>query len=200
MKTMGSSAFLSAQKPVLQKLIAELLKEYDYASVLAMDNSAKRYSVSGQGVYARQDAMYTNRGFVVRVRKGGRNAEYSFNHIDEAGIPAIVSKIEGELQPMAEHMPLGITVMERGEDREEPCSFVKGTEYEVHPEELGSEKILEELQKLRAAGRARSEQILDVFANFSYQEIHKLFLSRDRDLEQNLLWTNGSLLGLARKG
>jgi len=199
MKTVGSSAFLSAEKPFLKKLLDELLKEYDYASILAMDNVAKNYSVSGQGIRIGQNAMFTNHGFVVRVRQDRKNAEYSFNHVDDEVIPEIVKKIREELRPMAEKLPAEISVMERGVDQEETISFVKGTEYEIHPEEMGDEKIIAGLQKIRETGKARNEKILDCMASASYQEIHKLYLSKTKDLEQNILWTCGAMMALARK-
>jgi len=199
MKTLGSSAYLAAEKPYLQKLLDELLKEYDYVSVLGTDVQAKSYSVSGQGIRIARDTRFTKRGSVVRVRKDGKNAEYSFNHIDDNEIPVIVKKIREELKTMADRLPEGLTVMERGCDGEEKISFVKGTEYELHPEELGDEKIIDGLKKIRETGKARNGKILDCMASANYQEVHKIFLSKNKDLEQNILMTCGAIMAMARR-
>ena len=194
-----SSAYLSGAKPVLAKLIAAL-SDYEYASVLATDNRAKEYSVSARGISASEDPEYTNRGFVLRVKDADGYAEYSFNEISEESIPAIVKKVRGELLPIAENLPENIGRMERKAPAEEKTVFTGASEYEIHPDSLGTEGILSKLQEIRTLGLSKDERLMDCSVGFNYQEIHKLFLSKDKDLEQNIMWSCGRVGFMAAKG
>ncbi len=108
----------------------------------------RRYTVSGMGVSASEDALFTKRGFVVRVLDGKGYGEFSFNHISHEEIPEILERIDGELMA-ARQMPEGITAPSRPVPDEEMRSFAASTEYEIHPEELGDEKILAHLTRRR---------------------------------------------------
>ncbi len=195
----SSSAFLREQRPLLRELLERLCARYEYASILAADTRSKRYTVSGMGVSASEDALFTKRGFVVRVLDGKGYGEFSFNHISHEEIPEILERIDGELMA-ARQMPEGITAPSRPVPDEEMRSFAASTEYEIHPEELGDEKILAHLTRIREAGTAADAKILDCLVMAHYQEIHKLFLSAKKDLEQNVMWTSGALMMLASRG
>lgn len=197
---LSSSAFLSAKKPYLRQLVTELDKTFEYSSVLASDNRAYRYSVSRQGVNAGSDAMFSERGFVARVYTEGAYAEYSFNSISEEEIPGIVEKIRGSLVPLKDCVPEKVSPFLRARTVEEEEAFVKSTDYEIHPKDLGDAEVLKKLSGIREKGLSLREGIVDVMAGCSWQEIHKLFLSGKKDLEQNILWTSASISAIASKG
>ena len=186
------SAFLQAAKPLLRSLIQKLSEKYGYASVLAADTRSKQYHVANTGVFAGEDELFTRRGFVLKVYDGRSYGEYSFTHIDEAAIPAIAAEVEGRLMPLAGKLPDGLTLSEYGRISDEPAILLKSSEYEVHPDEKGDEAILAALNAIRDDAKGRDERIIDCNIDFEYQEIHKLFLSPNRDLEQNLLWSDCS--------
>ena len=195
-----SDAYLREVRPVLRRLVDELGAEYQYCSVLAANTSSKRYSVSGRGQNASEDSLFTKRGFVLRVVDKKGVCEYSFNSISEEEIPAIVKRVKEELSPLWNAVPKGIGAMERAIPADEPIRFCKSTEYRTHPAELGDGKILEHLNRIRETAKQADSRIMDCIANVGYQEIHKLFLSKNRDMEQNLLWTNGAIVMLAGRG
>lgn len=196
----SSSVFLAEKRPVLQELIAKLQESYRYCSVLATDNRAKNYSVSGRGVSASEAELYSNRGFVVRVMDSVGYAEYSFNELTAERIPAILDRIAANLIPMKDVLPETIQSMKRALPEEEKSEFAASTEYEIHPAEMGDQAILDHLTRIREAGKAADPRIMDCMASASWQEIHKIFLSPAKDMEQNLLWTTGSLVALCLKG
>ena len=99
------SAFLQAAKPLLQTLIKQLSKKYGYVSVLAADTRSKHYRVGNTGASAGEDDLFTGRGFVLKVYDGRSYGEYSFTHIDEDAIPAIVAEVEQRLMP--QNLPAG---------------------------------------------------------------------------------------------
>lgn len=193
------SAFLLSKKPLLSELLAKLLEEYEYASILGQDSASKTYNVSGRGVGASQDNVLTQRGFVVRVMDKNGYGEYSFSNISKDSIPAILGAIRGALEKLSV-LPDGADFMQKSIPNDEPACFAAASEYELHPAELGDKAIIARLTELQEKGMAADERMVDFYAGCSYQEIHKLFLSKNRDLMQDLLWTSGLLLGLARKG
>ncbi len=193
------SAFLQGARPLLQTLIARLSEKYGYASVLAVDTRSKQFHVANTGVFAGEDELLTRRGFVLKVYDGRSYGEYSFTHIDEEAIPAIVSEVEGRLMPLAGKLPKGLTLSEYGQIPDEPAVLLKSSEYEVHPDEKGDEEILGALAAIRNDAKGRDERILDCNIDFEFQQIHKLFLSPHRDLEQNLLWSDAGFYVMCPK-
>ncbi|MDE7212691.1 MAG: TldD/PmbA family protein [Lachnospiraceae bacterium] len=194
------SEYLKEIKPVLVKLRDRLLAEFPYASLLAQDSTAKNYSVSKTSTSVQMDGRLTGRGFVAQGYDGASYAEYSFNELSEEKIEEIVAAIKGGLMPMSGHLPEGVKKSSYAMIADEPLVFADSTEYELDPEEYGDEKIIEQLTKFSGAGRAYNEKILDCRAFCSYQKYSKLFLSRNRDMEQNVLWMCGGLTTMATRG
>lgn len=185
-----SSAYLRAAKPYLKELVAELNKIYPYASVLGQDSLGKSFRVSRSGMSASESGMLTAHGFVVRVWDGGF-AEYSFNALPELGAAEFAKMISETVQP-----PL--TVDKRPAD--ETLTLCESTEFETDPEELGGEKILAALTDIREYAMRLDERLLDCSASCNFQKSHKIFLSPNRDLEQNALWTTAGVMALASRG
>jgi len=194
------SVFLAKAKPVLKRLLEQLLEQYAYASILATDSTAKSYSVSRRNVRISQDGMLTARGFVVKVSDGTRYAEYSFNHISEETIPQILAGVSRAISA-ADH----VTVTGMGENpyllpQEEPTVFVGCTEYEIDPEEMGDDAILDHLRRVMERGLAVSEQLIDCHVACNYQKYSKIFMSREKDMEQHVMWMSGMISALASRG
>ncbi|MBR6934911.1 MAG: TldD/PmbA family protein [Clostridia bacterium] len=199
-KTVRPSAYLEGIKPALRKLGAALEKEYEYYSILAADNHSRTYSVSAGGVSASADQLQTGRGIVVRVRDVKGFAEYSFDEFSEKEIDAVQRVIRDKITGMRDKLNLPGGELERGALTETELRFSKSTEYLIHPEELGDKGIIDRITALRTKGLSMAEGLLDCAVRVSYQEVHKIFLSKKRDLEQNYLWTVGGATALARRG
>lgn len=195
-----SSEYLKNVKPLLKELLNKLEAQYSYCSILANDSYSKKYSVSGYGVSALENDLFTSRGFVVRIIDEKGYGEYSFNHIDSNSIADIVKEIEEDLMPLKNVLPQQIGFFNRPIPQEEKTTLSASTDYEVHPNEIGDKEILSQLTSIRESGKAISDKILDCIANLSYQEIHKLFLSKEKDMEQNILWTTGAIVMAASRG
>ena len=134
------------------------------------------------------------------VYDGSSYGEYSFNEITSDSIDKIVQKIKKELIPMSEKLPEGVRRSVYAMLEDEPMVFSDSTEYEIDPQEYGDETIIRDLTQISQAGIAYSEKVLDCSAFVSYQKYSKLFLSRNRDMEQNVLWMSGGFSVLASRG
>ena len=192
-----SSKYLKEIKPLLIHLRDRLLEEYPYVSILATDSVGKQYSVSRTVTSISTVSRLTGQGFVVKVYDGASYGEYSFNEISEDGIEKIVSKIRVELFPMSQNLPEGVKKSVYAMLEDTPMVFEDSTEYEIDPREYGDEAILRSLTQASEAGRAYSDKVLDCRAFAQYQKYSKLFLSKNRDMEQNVLWMDGGLAVVA---
>lgn len=198
-RTVESSTFLGKAKPELKKLLGILLKKYEYASILAVDSEAKIYSVTASGINTGDFGMLCNRGYVIKVYSQGEYAEYSFNKL-EADIEAQAEKIIGEIEALKSAVPDKLEKIKLLMLKDEPVQFVKNTEYEVNPLTMGAQKVIDKLTDLRQKGLKADERILDCSTRMSCQKYSKLFLSANKDMEQNVMWTDCAMSFIARKG
>ena len=74
-------------KPGLQKLVRALREAYPYASVLAVADENRSWSISRGGINISASGRGGGTGYVVRVFDGTGCAEYSFNEFAEENIP-----------------------------------------------------------------------------------------------------------------
>jgi len=179
------SKYIKENRPLFRELVDELLKSFEYASVLVCDSIGKTYSVSKSGINANESDMTTSRGFVVKVYDGGCYAEYSGNTISEEEIGKIVLRVKEEL------VNLGGTA-EKSEyniPEDEPAVFCESTECLIDPMEMGDKAIVDKLMEIHKKGMAHSEKVLNCGASTAFRKYSKLFLSKNRDLEQNAMWT-----------
>ncbi len=196
----AKSGFIAGVQPVLKDLLDMLLARYSYASILAVDSKARRYSVSRSGINIAEQEMLSTRGFVVKVYDGGSYGEYSFNHISPELLPAIVEKISGTLMPVEGILPEGIGINEYEMLPDEQAEMEESTSCRVHPEDMDDKDIIERLANIRQRGLDADERVLDVNVVFSWRWFTKLFISRGRELCQSVMWSNGAAMALARRG
>lgn len=196
------SSYLLRIKPLLTQLIDQLTKEYPFASILASDGESKAYSVSGQGISVSESTLLARRGFAVRIHDGESYSEYSFNEITEETIPDIITRIKTliPLKKAALNGSSPLTIHQYPIPEEAPLTLDCHTEYEIAPADLSDEAILGELTDICDRAKACDERILDASARLTYQKYTKIYLSKNRDLIQSVLWTNGAMLVMASRG
>ncbi len=185
------STYLSSVKPLLKTLIERLNALYPYASILAQDSVAQRLGVSKTGVNVSEIGTLTKRGFVIRVHDGRAFSEYAFNEISENNLDDIISAVRRAQAGAMGNDPL---------PEDDLCSLYQEAEYDVDPEEMGAKEIVARLTGLREKALSKSELLLDVASSFTWQKSSKLFLTKNRDLSQSVIWTNGALVALAARG
>ncbi|MBQ5771374.1 MAG: hypothetical protein IIW08_09395, partial [Clostridia bacterium] len=185
------SPYLSGVKPLLKALLSKLDESYPYASVLAQDSVAQRLSVSKTGVKVAEAESLTKRGFVVRVHDGRGFSEYAFNEISEESLPSILSSVKRAASGTRGNDPV---------PEDMPHTIFAEAEYTLDPEEMGAKEIVNRLTLLREKTLSKSELLLDAAASFTWQKASKLFLTKNRDLSESLIWTNGAVVALAARG
>lgn len=194
-----SSRFISDVKPLLKQLLDKLLAEYSYASILANDAVGKKYRASKTSVTILEDPMYSERGFVAKVYDGKGYGEYSFSEISEATIDTIFNEIKLSLMPLAGKLPAGINESTYAELSDEKIVLNESTDFETDPFALGDEKIITLLKDIVEEGLKTDSRIIDTIGICQFQKYHKLFLSKNKDMEQNVMWTTGAVLAMAKE-
>jgi len=194
-----SSSYLKSARPVLKLLLERLLEIYPYASVLAVDAVSFSYSVSKVSTSMTEDGILSNRGFVVKVYDGQAYGEYSFNELAEDKLPDIIENIQKKMNGL-NSLSEAISRRTYGMLSDEPCIFEKSTEYEIAPEDMGDEMIIRKLTQLKDEALAYDSRVINAAARFNYQRYSKLFLSKNRDMAQHVMWANGALMMNTQKG
>lgn len=192
------SQYLKGVKPILKTLLNRLLEKYPYASILAVDSSAFGYKVTKSVTSMTEDALLSNRGFVIKVYDGRAYGEYSFNQISEEALPDILKEVDRVV--MLKDKVGKIPLSEYSILTDEPAVFAESTEYKLAPGEIGDEEILRRLTAMKDQCLSSDEKVINATAGVNYQQYSKLFLSKSRDMEQNVLWTNGVLMVHVQKG
>ena len=197
-KNVEESRFLKLAKPALKELLNILLEKYEYASVLAVDSEAKIYSVSASGINLGDFGMLCNRGFVVKTYSDGEYAEYSFNKL-ENDVKKQAESIVEEIEKLKKAVPDCVEKIKLAKLNDAPVSFAKSTQYEISPFTLGAQAIVDKLSALRQKGIDSDERILDCGTRLSCRKYSKLFLSENKDMEQNIMITDCAMSFAARK-
>ena len=183
------SAYIKASKPLFIRLKDELLKKYEYVSILVCDSVGKSLNVSKSGINISESSLTTGRGFVVKVYEGGAYAEYSGNEISEDSVSDIIEKISDKLVTLGKAKEKSSYTL----PLDEPLSFSKSTDVEIDPEEMGDKAIIEKLTGIYKRGMAVSDKVLNCQVATAYRKYSKLFLSENRDLTENVMWTQGNI-------
>ena len=181
---MSFSNFLQSRRPDAKALVAELKKRYDYVSVLGVDVKARSYSVSSKLTNI-SSGMDTECGFVVKAAKDGVFYEYSLDDI-HGDLDALVAEIEKSFRFSARLKAQTIGVHDLSD---EPLvkSFSRPSDLDAHSEE----SLLDFCRSLRDSVNAKSENLRNVSVGLYTMETSKLFVSPNRELDQNYAWVNG---------
>jgi len=188
------STYLQEIKPLAKRLVDRLLKEYSYVSLLGTDTKGKLYTIKSTGVDL-NDSRWSERGFVVRVYNGDNYSEYSFNELTEASFESVYKKICETASVMNELMKaVDFDVTEYALIEEASIQEVFLSELEIEPTAMSHEAKLEKMRAIMVKTMAESEELVDVRVNYEEAQVSKIFLSKEKDLEQSYVWTNGYVI------
>lgn len=183
---MSFSDLLRSRREPARALVAALRRKFDYVSVLGVDVRGRSIMANNQ-LTGITSGMDTECGFVVKVVGDGVFYEYSMDDISgdlDAMVDEILRCFRFSRSLKAE--PIGARDLS-----DEP--LVKSFSRESDLESYTEQQILDFCKNLRDQVNAKSENLLNVSVGIYTMETSKLFISENRELDQNYSWVNGSV-------
>ena len=194
------SSYLTGIKAGLQELLALLEKEYDYVSILATDSKGLSVSISQHAKAVGSETMTTERGVVVRVYKAGQYSEYALNQFDPADPQGAAREILTALQAQEQILQAaGSKVYDTPVLTDEPLTLFVEKPTEQLPETADVGALVEKLTALSDRAVAQDDAIIECMARAQSTHISKLFLTRNRDLAQSYVYSEGVLAAIAAR-
>ena len=183
---MSFSEFLNSRREAARALVAELKTTYDYVSIQGVDVKARSISVNKKLTNI-ASGMDTECGFVVRVAGDGVFYEYSLDDI-AGDLPTLAAEIRRcfRFSKALNAQPIGVRNLS-----DEP--LVQSFSRPGDLNEYSDEQLLSFCRGLRDTVSAKSENLLNVSVGLYTMETSKLFLSANRELDQNYSWVNGMI-------
>ena len=184
---MGFSEFLNSRRSTAKALVAALKQNYEYVSLLGVDIKARAFRVdrNSSGISSGRD---TECGFVLKLSNGGAFFEYSLDDI-AGDVQALAAKISAAFE-LNEALAGNMIDPVRLSDEALVKSFARPHNFENYTEQ----QLLDFCKEQNAALLSKSEYILNAVVSLSCLEVSKLFISANRELDQNYTWVNGALM------
>jgi len=192
------SAYLDRLAPTVRALVDDLSRDFDYVSALSTDSVGFRLGLSRHSKAVSSSNMTTERGTVVRVYKDGLYSEYAFNELTPEDLPERLETLRAELgKQLALLRRTGAAVYETGRLADEPLTLFVEKETGTLPETADTAALVETFTRLSDRGMETVPGALDCAVSASSTHISKLFLTKNRDLRQSYVYTEGSVAAYA---
>ena len=186
---MAFSKFLDSKRQDCKSLVAELKKHFAYVSVLGVDikTTGIRVDRNTSNIGPGQD---TECGFVVKMHNGSVFCEYSLDDI-AGDIPALAAKIAASVAYDSGNTIAGAALPD------EPLvqSFTREHDLADYTEA----QLLDFCKEQCATLLGKSEYLLNGMVSLRLLEVSKLFISENRELDQNYSWVNGIMVAIYKE-
>ena len=194
------SPYLDSIAPGLKKLVELLGGDFDYVSVLSTASVGFTAMISQRAKAVNHSTMMTERGSVVRVRRGGLYSEYAFNLFDPAHpelTAAAARRVLDEQFALLEES--GSAVYDTPVLPDEPCVLREEMETGRMPEDCDLGALVESFSALSARGVEAGGHAIDCRLRAQSTHVSKIFLTAKRDMRQSYVYSEGMVLVIASK-
>ena len=178
---MPFSKYLQSKRAELRELVGYLGEKYGYVSVLGTDCQATVYMANRNAQSVRDGSGEC--GFVVKMHDGKAFYEYSLSEIS-GDIKALSEKILSEVR-----LADGIETVEGTEVSDEKLvkSFVRESDFDNYKDD----ELLDFCVKLKDTIMSKDEKAVNAAVMLQPYTVSKLFVSKNRELDQHYGWVNG---------
>jgi TldD protein len=195
------SEYLKSLAPSLKKLISLLDKDYDYVSVLSTDSKGINVRISQHAKSVGADTLTTERGIVVRVHVKDHYSEYALNDFDPMYPEEAYERIRRELEEQEKILSLtGSKAYETGLLSDEPYQLFVEKETEQLPETCDVKGLVDMLSGFSDEAMKKSGELIDCQAVAQSTHISKMFLTKNRDLRQSYVYSEGTIMPIVSDG
>ncbi len=190
---MSFSEFLNSKREACHELAAELRKNFNYVSILGSDvrsvviNADKRSSNIGEG-------NLSECGFVIKMHNGKAFFEYSIDDI--SGDVSVLAK------KIAKSVEISSALSSASVDIPVPPDPVMKKSFSRASDEgeLSATEILDFCKSMRDRALAKDERLVNCMVNATSFTVSKLFVTENRELDQNYTWVNITSFMVLRDG
>ena len=194
------SPYLDAIAPGLKKLVEELGEDFDYVSVLSTDSVGFSISISQRAKAVNHSTMMTERGSVVRVRRGGLYSEYAFNLFDPAHPELTAAEARRVLNEQFSLLrETASEIYDTPALPDESCELRVEMETARLPEDCDLGALVDSFSDLSSRGVAAGEHVIDCYVSGQSTHVCKLFFTANRDMRQSYVYSEGAIAAVAMK-
>ena len=186
------SRYLKSKKKIVRHLIDELGQEYSYVSILGTDVSATAISVDRTTANVTPGRL-TESGFVIKVFNGTSYYELSVNEITSKNIPQIILDVRKMAANKGTIEPVSVAALKEDVLTKRYVRKSKGKDFT-------SSQIIDILKSYVAKTLAKSPLAINVRTLVENSEVSKMFMSKNKDLEQYYTWSGLGCFVLVRTG
>ncbi len=185
------SEYLKSRHGICAELVKRLSARFPYVSILGKHVTGKSIRVTTRNTSI-GDTMEKQCGFVAKIYNGKTYAEYSFSDIT----PETIDKLEKDIiegidlpeETIANHVHLAPLP-------DEP--LVKSFSRPIEGKAYSVEEIIPKLEEIKGILHSSDPHIVMAFAMLGYYETSAMFISPNRDLDQNYTWISVNLAAVA---
>ena len=183
------SEFLNSRRSAMKALCGQLLNHYEYVSVLGVDIRAKsiRADRNSSAINAGRD---TECGFVLKLSDGKVFYEYSLDDISGC-TDELCEKIRSAFNVHASLMENAV-----GEIKLTDEPLVQSFDRETDLHAFSDQDVLDAAKDLCRELMDSDSHLLNCVVSVGSVEVNKLFISRNRELDQHYAWINGAMVAV----
>ena len=196
------SSYLEKITPALCEVVSSLGKSYDYVSLLSSDSVGFRIIVNRRTVTVNNETMTTERGSVVRVYKDGLYSEYSFNYFDPECPEKTVKEAKAALDAQLSVLRACQTdIYQTKALPDEKQEGIWEFEADILPETADEGALIALMQGIVDKAMADCKDLVDCQVTAQSTHISKLFLTKNKNLKQSYVYSEGTIVPIgARDG
>ena len=195
------SSYLNEIAPAVHELTDLLSSDFDYVSVLASDSKGFSIRISQHSRSVSDQTMTTERGMTVRFCRDGLYSEYALNDFSTDSVKETAAKIiaarNAQISVLNE---CGSDIYRTDVLDDEPMKLFAEMETGTMPEEADLKALVEKLTALSDEGMKMSEYLIDCALSADSTHISKLFVTKNRDLRQSYVYSEGTIVAISAKG
>ena len=185
---MPFSEFLNSRRQDCHALVDELSKTYAYVGILGADVKSTAI-LANRKMTDISEGSLTECGFVVKMHDGRAFFEYSLDDV-RGDAKALAEKIVAAVQPSAAMDDRQIRVSTVSDEPliksfSRPCDF----------DDYSEEELLTFAKEIRDGILKEDERVINATARLMPFTVSKLFISKNRELDQFYSWVN--IMGIA---
>jgi TldD protein len=190
---MAFSSFLNSRRDDCKALVRELSSAFKYVSILGCDVRSSRIAADRRSTGIGEGRL-SECGFVIKMHNGRSFFEYSLDDI--SGDKQALTKKILESVRVTEALKAKMPTLPIPADEPMVKSFVREGDFD----KFSDAQILDFCIRMRDDILKHDERFVNCHVGVMPFEVSKLFITKNRELDQNYTWVNVTTLAILKDG